>query len=302
MNTINLTPQPEVNPPSRPVWPWLLGGALALSLGANMYQANKSQALTVDLGNLRKELTTMKGSIEQQQADVRKSLENVEQTLTATKADMSARVDQVALVAAQRQVRVLDARVQKSLAARDEKIQQATQGIEEVKEATLTASTKISDINNEVGNVKTDVGAVKTEVANTKSELDKTIADLKRARGDMGEMSGLIATNSKELSALREIGERNYFEFNIDKKAGVQKVGDVQLVLKKADAKRSRYTMQVVVDDNRRIEKKDKTLHEPVQFYGGSRARQPYEVVVYEVQKDRVVGYLAAPKAQLARN
>ena len=118
----------------------------------------------------------------------------------------------------------------------------------------------------------------------------------------MGEMSGLIATNSKELSALREFGERNYYEFNLSKNAGVQRIGDVQLQLKKADTKRSRYTVQVLIDDNRKIEKKDKTLHEPVQFYSGARARQPYEVVVYEVQKDRVIGYLSTPKAQLARN
>ena len=303
MSTINLTPQPDVPQSStRTVWPWVLGGALALSLGANMYQTSKSDSLNADLGNLRKEVTTLKTSVDQQQADVRKSLETVEHTLTATKQDVNARVDQVALVAAQRQVRTLDAKWVKAQAERDQKHEQISNDLKEVKEVALNTNNKLTDINAEVGNVKTDVGSVKTEVASTKSELDKTISDLRRVRGDMGEMSGLIATNSKELSALREFGERNYFEFNLSKSAGVQRIGDIQLQLKRADAKKSRYTMQVVIDDNRHIEKKDKTLHEPVQFYGGSRSRQPYEVVIYEVQKDRIVGYLSAPKAQLARN
>jgi hypothetical protein len=47
--------------------------------------------------------------------------------------------------------------------------------------------------------------------------------------------------------------------------------------------------------DDKRVEKRDRSINEPVQFYV-SRARQPYEIVVNEVQKDRVVGYLAVPK------
>jgi hypothetical protein len=53
--------------------------------------------------------------------------------------------------------------------------------------------------------------------------------------------------------------------------------------------------MDVIADDQR-VEKKDRTIHEPVQFYV-SGARQPYEIVVNEVQKDRIVGYLSVPKA-----
>jgi chromosome segregation ATPase len=161
-----------------------------------------------------------------------------------------------------------------------------------VKEATGTANQKISD-------VSTDVTSVKNDVATTKTELEKTISELKSMQGDLGVQSGLIATNSKELAALRAIGERNYFEFEISKTKRFQRVGDVSLLLKKSDPKRNRYTVEVLADD-KKVEKKDKTANEPVQFYVG-HGRQPYEIVVNEVKKDRILGYLATPKVMQSR-
>jgi chromosome segregation ATPase len=163
----------------------------------------------------------------------------------------------------------------------------------EVKEAASTANTKIAD-------VSTDVSNVRTEVASTKSELEKTISELKSVRGDLGVQSGLIATNSKELAALRALGERNYYEFKLAKSKQFQKVGNVQIQLTKTDPKRNKYTLQVIADD-KRVEKKDKTTNEPVQFYMAG-ARQPYEIVVNEVGKDQISGYLSAPKVVQARN
>lgn len=145
----------------------------------------------------------------------------------------------------------------------------------------------------------TEVGSVKTEVATHKTQLDTALADLKSVRGDLGVQSGLIATNASELAALRELGERNYYEFNIAKNDKVKKVGSINLALRKADMKRSKFNLDVIADD-RKIEKKDKTLNEPVQFYvQGSRL--PLELVVNQIQKDRIIGYLAVPKTVQAR-
>ena len=79
-----------------------------------------------------------------------------------------------------------------------------------------------------------------------------------------------------------------------------QRVGDISVLLKKADPKKNRYTIEVVADD-KTTEKKDRTINEPVQFYV-SKARQPYEIVVNQVKKDQIVGYLATPKDQVVRN
>lgn len=150
-----------------------------------------------------------------------------------------------------------------------------------------------------VGEVATDVAGVKSDAAATKAELEKTIADLKSTRGDLGVQSGLIATNGKELAALRQLGERNYTEFRLTKDKAPTKVGDVQMRLKSADMKKNRYTIELIADD-KLVEKKDKTVNEPVQFML-SRATQPFEIVVNEVKKDMISGYISAPKVQQAR-
>jgi sortase (surface protein transpeptidase) len=88
-------------------------------------------------------------------------------------------------------------------------------------------------------------------------------------------------------------------EFTLKKKDKPQKVGGIQLSLAKSDAKRNRYTLDVLADD-KKVEKRDRTINEPVQLYV-SGSRQPLEIVVNEVKKDEVVGYLAIPKVTSAR-
>jgi len=177
--------------------------------------------------------------------------------------------------------------------------QQVASQIGDLKEATSSVDSKVSAVSSDVGNVKTDVTTVKADIANTQSNLEKATADLKRMNGDMGVMSGLIATNGKDLATLRELGERNYFEFDLSKKQADKRIGNVTLKLKNADAKRSRYTLEVLADD-KRVEKKDKTINEPVQVYVAG-SRQPYEIVINQVKKDSVVGSLSTPKVTLAR-
>jgi len=180
-----------------------------------------------------------------------------------------------------------------------EQEQQVASQIGDLKEATNSVDSKVSAVSSDVGNVKTDVTTVKADIATTQSNLEKATADLKRMNGDMGVMSGLIATNGKDLSALRELGERNYFEFDLTKKQADKRIGNVTLKLKNADPKRNRFTLEVLADD-KRVEKKDRTINEPVQVYVSGN-RQPYEIVVNQVKKDAVVGYLSTPKVTLAR-
>jgi len=161
-----------------------------------------------------------------------------------------------------------------------------------LKQATTSAQSNITD-------VSTEVKQVRTEVANTQSQLERTISDLKRTTGDMGVLSGLIATNSKQIDALKQLGDRDYTEFTLYKTKQPIKVGDISILLKKADVKANRYTVELHVDD-RKIEKKDRSANEPLQFYVG-RDRQPHELVVNRVGKDLIVGYLATPKVSASR-
>jgi hypothetical protein len=141
--------------------------------------------------------------------------------------------------------------------------------------------------------VKTDVGGVKTDLGNTQSQLKTDEAALQSMKGDMGMQSGLIATNQRELDILKHKGDRNYYEFTLTK--GQKKpVSTVSLELKKSDVKHSRYTLVVYADD-KKIEKKDRGLNEPVQFYTG-KDNYLYELVVNSIDKNQIKGYIATPK------
>jgi hypothetical protein len=161
-------------------------------------------------------------------------------------------------------------------------------------------STQLTQVQQEstqkIGEVATDLGGAKKDIESARSDLETTKGKLDRATGDMGVMSGLIAHNRDDLEDLKRRGDRNYYEFKVAKSKTPQRVGPVQLTLNKVDQKKAKYTMTVFVDD-RSIEKRDKTAGEPVQFYLKGAARMtPYEIVVFDVGKNDINGYLSTPK------
>jgi hypothetical protein len=152
---------------------------------------------------------------------------------------------------------------------------------------------QVSAVTSDVSAVKTDVGGVKTDLGQTKTELQTAEAQLQSMKGDLGVQSGLIATNHSELEILKHKGDRNYYEFTLNKNER-KAVSTVGLELKKADTKHSRYTLEVYADD-KKIEKKDRGLNEPVQFYTG-KDNMLYELVVNSINKNQVQGYVSTPK------
>src|SRR5271154_187436 len=164
----------------------------------------------------------------------------------------------------------------------------------EQKAASAAATQQIGAVSSQVSSVQTDVGGVKTDVAQTKTALQQTQAQLTSMKGDLGVQSGLIATNHEELEILKHKGDRNYFEFTLNKQKNPQPVSTVSLVLKKTDPKKNKFTLVVVADD-KQIEKKDKETNEPVQFYTG-KDNMRFELVVNTVNKNQVIGYISTPK------
>ena len=157
-------------------------------------------------------------------------------------------------------------------------------------------NTGLAASNEKISAVATDLGGAKKDIETTRTDLEATKGKLDRATGDMGVMSGLIAHNRDDLEELRRRGDRNYYEFKIVKSKAPQRVGPVQVTLNRVDQKKSRYTITVFVDD-RSIEKRDKTAGEPVQFYvRGGGHQPPYELVVFDVLKNEITGYLSTPK------
>ena len=153
---------------------------------------------------------------------------------------------------------------------------------------------QMTAVSGEVAGVKSDVGGVKTDVASAKADLEATKAKLLSTIGDLGVQSGLIANTRGDLEVLKHKGDRNYYEFTLIKGAKPQPISTVGLQLKKTDAKKGKFTLNVTSDD-KTIEKKDRNVSEPIQFYSG-RDRMLYELVVWTVDKNKATGYLSTPK------
>jgi hypothetical protein len=137
-----------------------------------------------------------------------------------------------------------------------------------------------------------DVNKLGGDVSGVKTDLDATKNNLQMARSEMGT---LIARNHDEIDTLRRQGQRDYFEFSIQRKGGQQKVGTIQVELKDTNTKKNQYTINVLADD-KSFEKKNRSVNEPIFFYtGGSRAA--LELVVNKVTKTTATGYLSIPKS-----
>jgi chromosome segregation ATPase len=262
-----------------PRWIAILFGVLILGIGALAYTGYASRtALQNELVEATKSMALLSKQLEHANdeiAELRGKFEVTSEKLGVTQAELD-------------RARQLATAIRKEQRDKDKEI------LAKIGEVEQESAAKIGQVASEVAGARSDLAAAR-------KDLDATISGLQRVVGDAGVMSGLIATNREELEALKRRGERNYFEFDLKRSRNLERVGPIQVRLNKVDVKRSKYTMTVYSDD-RSIEKKDKTVNEPVQFYpAGAKSRGSlYELVVYEVQKDRAIGYLSAPK-EIAR-
>jgi cell division protein FtsB len=257
-----------------PRWIAVLFGVMFVALAAMGFFGYTSQArLSQELAKAEDQNKTLSAELQQansRMADLKGIVEVTQQKVGMTQSELA-------------QARSRAEVIRKDQIASDQKL--STQ---------LAAAQK--DSAEKIGAVATDLGGAKKDIESTRNDLEATKGKLDRAQGDMGVMSGLIARNHDDLEDLKRRGDRNYYEFTVPKTKTPQRVGPVQVSLNKVDQKKSKYTITVMVDD-RSIEKKDKTAGEPVQFYvKGSRGASPYEIVVFDVGKNQITGYLSTPK------
>jgi F0F1-type ATP synthase membrane subunit b/b' len=153
---------------------------------------------------------------------------------------------------------------------------------------------QVNAVASDVTSVKSDVGGVRTDLGKTQTDVQNAMAQLTSMKGDLGQQSGLIAKTHDELVLLEHKGDRNYYEFTLDKNRR-KPVGTISLELKKADPKHNRFTLLVISDD-RTVEKKDRNIDEPLQFYSGKEPAL-FEIVVNSINgKNHISGYLSTPK------
>lgn len=256
--------------PGTPRWISVLFGLVIAGLAVIVYFGYTTQAkLSDDLGKQREQNRILSAQLDQANsriADLKSQVEITTQRMGLTQSEL-----------AKAKSRAED--IRKEQQAADQEI-----------------TTQIKASQEQIGAVATEVGGAKKDLEATKSDLEATKGKLERGMGDMNVMSGLIAHNRDDLDELRRRGDRNYYEFTVQKSKNAQRVGPVQVTLLKTDPKKSLYSINVIADD-KTIQKKDKTSGEPVQFYvKGSSRMAPYEIVVFDVGKNQISGYLATPK------
>lgn len=275
-------------------------------LCSNLYVVGQFANVNKQLETVKSDLAVTKTELKDLKYAAATSTKAAGRTLSAIREDLQAARSQAATAAgevkagATRRAEELSAELARRLVseqARNERQQaQLKRDLTQVEEAAHKANSKLRE-------VSTEVVAVRTEVADNRNRLERTVADLRRVKGDMGVQSGQIATNQKELQVLKVLGEKSYYEFDIKNKE-TSTVAGVNLILKKTDPKKFRFTLDVLAND-KKVEKKDRIINEPVQFMV-TKVHQPYslevnelyEIVVNEVSKDRIKGYIATPKPQ----
>jgi hypothetical protein len=273
----------------------ILGGAnlvLILVLGYGLFSVN---------GKLTDRIASIESLSDQRQLENEKNYEarsEDEAKMTDLLADLEMIKERAGVTSAElnraRQI-AQSVKRQQEQAAKDMASQLAAKAnSEDVNSLRQESITKIAELQQDsearIGNVSEGLTGVRRDLVATRDDFGRQLIDVRNALSDR------IARNSTELAELRKKGDKDYFEFDIrrNSRQPFQRVGDIQLSLLKTDIKKHKYNVAIQVDDNR-LEKKDRTTNEPVQFLVG-RDQLRYELVVNSVGKDRIQGYLSAPK------
>jgi chromosome segregation ATPase len=291
----------------------LFGAVLAL-VAASVVMLQQINQVRAEMERMRKDADQERREVARTRDQLRAEILGVHDTSAASTEAYQSTVELLKqqIEAARKQARALAGESQAKankhadeLAAQLARVQQ-----EQAQTVSAAVNDAVSQVNQvksdsdatskKVGDVSSEVGVVKSQISTTKSDLQKVIETLQRARGDLDGQSALIARNARELEALKAQGERMITDLALPKEKAPRKFDGFQLRLTATDPKKNTFTVEIVADD-KRIEKKDRTINEPLQFRL-SRSTIPWELVVNDVQKDKISGYVSAPKAQPSRN
>jgi len=263
--------------------------ALVIAVGYLLYDSHQSQLksqtdITKILSRIQ-ELENVNKASETKLADLRGEISQTQQSFGSAKEELQRTTQKISAEGQRTKAELSKALSSKADTAQINQVQ------EQVQAARTDAETKIGQVSTEVGGVKSDVNTVKSDLASTRRDLEGTQRQLVDVRETL---SAAVAKNSGELAELRRKGERDYIEFQIPKKNQVTKVEDIRLALTKTDSKKGKFNIQIIVDDNK-LEKRDRTINEPLQFLVGHNHIR-YELVINWVKKDSAGGYLSIPK------
>ena len=159
----------------------------------------------------------------------------------------------------------------------------------EVESLGVKTDTRFDQVDEQISDVQEDVAA-------SREELEKTWQELSSMGLLLTEQGKLIATTGDALEELRQRGERDYLPFDARRRQKIS-VADIVIELRKADYKKHRADLRLFYDD-KRVDRKEVYTNTPLTFYVGPD-RVPYELVINQVIKDQITGYISAPLGKL---
>ena len=287
------------NTEKRFLWIWLLLiicvvsiMGLGYSLSATRHSVDSVQqrisTLESTTDSTAHQLAQFRDSSKEEAAEIASKLDAVTQRLGVTAGDLQKARQQFAQRIKQHQESV-DNKLTTELATKA-----SSTDVDAVRQEAVTKLAAVQEVQKDadakLGNVSNDVTVVKGDLASARRDFARDLSDVKTTLNDG------IARNAAELAMLRKKGERDYLDLDIrrDPKTAFQRIGDIQISVTKTDPKRQKYSVVILADDNH-LEKRDRTVNEPVQFMVGHDQLR-YEMVINAVNKDRIQGYLSTPK------
>jgi len=250
-------------------------GGLGLGWWATNYAQTSRQSTVADLQTMHQGYSHDMDAVQQRLSAAEKQTTDLQDDLTVVTKKMQITQGQLA------KARKEAAQIREDSAAQVAALNDSVN----TQLATKASTEDVTAVTGQVGVVRTDLDATKTDLTDTKNNLQM-------ARSELGT---LIAKNHDEVDELRKLGERDYTEFTIDGKGKEQKVGNVTITLRGVDAKKNRFDVTVVADD-KRTDKKNRNVNEPIFLYAQGTRRAPMEIVVNSIDKNKISGYVSVPK------
>jgi hypothetical protein len=207
--------------------------------------------------------------------------------LTAQQSAATATIDQL-----QNQVNTVTAKLNDMVASQQAAAQQTAEQATTQKKASgkhgAPVDKRYKELKAELDDQGKQLKDTQDLVAKNRTDLETSLSSTK------DELNGSIAKTHEELVVLQKRGERNYFEFDLNKSKQFQRFGPLTLSLRRTDAKHMNYDLSMVVDDNR-LDKKHVNLYEPIWIHSETGG-QPVQIVVNKIARNAVHGYISAPK------
>ncbi|HUJ48560.1 MAG TPA: hypothetical protein VLW25_00110 [Bryobacteraceae bacterium] len=284
----------------------LLG--LALALAGNVYQFVKSQRLARDLAaiqhNLQAQITRLSDATSGAFDVAERRFEELKRLQDSTAA---------AIIDARSELRHSNSQVATRLEDRNQELAQRNQELA----AQLTAlkqdiAARLQSTAARLQNTSTKLDTADAKLQHVFTETDRNRADLKKVAVDLNAVTAKLATTAKTVTTLPQppatppqLPARKHLPFDLLTTKVPTRIGEIQIAIRSTDPKNNRYSMDLYTGD-KVARGKDCAVNEAVQFYLSGNPL-PYEVVVNQVWKDEVIGYVSAPNhpaqaAATARN